>query len=93
MIDDPIGAERMLNRFRRLIRELSTGAIVRNGFEPWEIDLLLDFQTCSLKGRRRTDLLRAYQKAVQRQLETGPGPPMKLSEYLQLRTTRRPAIE
>ena len=91
MTDDPFAAERLLNRFRKLIGELTRGTLRRNSFEPWEIEIMLDFQTCSLPPRRRMDLIRGYQKAVERQLEIGPGPPMKLSDYLQRRNTRRPA--
>ena len=90
--DDLVQLEIMLNRFRRLMAELMRGTLRRNSFEPWEIDILLDFETCSLEARR-PKVLRAYQKAVEHQLETGPGPPMKLSEYLQLKMTRRPARE
>ncbi|MGO9261688.1 MAG: hypothetical protein ACLQU1_36100 [Bryobacteraceae bacterium] len=92
MADDLVQLELMLNRFRRLMGELMRGVMQRNAFEPWEIQLLLDFQTCAVDPRRRLETLRAYQKAVERQLETGPGPPMKLSEYLQLKMTRRPTI-
>jgi hypothetical protein len=56
------------------------------------VDILLDLETCKLEGRKRVETLRQYQKAVQKQMETGPGPPMKLSEYLQLRMTRRPSV-
>ena len=35
--------ERQLNRFRRLMGELTKGETTRNSFEPWEIELLLDF--------------------------------------------------
>jgi hypothetical protein len=90
--EDLIDLELMLNRFNRLIAELLRGAIVRNSFQPWEVELLLDIETCKLEPRKRADILRQYQKAVTRQLETGPGPPMKLSDYLQQRVTRRPAI-
>ncbi len=90
--DDLIELELMLNRFNRLIAELTRGAIVRNSFQPWEIELLIDIETCQIEPRKRADILRQYQKAVTRQLETGPGPPMKLSEYLQQRMTRRPAM-
>jgi len=90
--DDLIELELMLNRFNRLIAELIRGTIVRNSFQPWEVEILLDIETCTLEPRKRVDILRQYQKAVTRQLETGPGPPMKLSEYLQVRTTRRPKI-
>ena len=88
--DDPIQLELMLNRFRRLIAEMIRGNSRRNAFEPWEIELLLDFQACQVDRRSRSKTLRTYQKAVEHQLETGPGPPMKLSEFLQLRSTRRP---
>jgi hypothetical protein len=88
--DDLVDRELMLNRFRRLIAELLRGALRRNAFEPWEIELLLDFETCGLRASERLKTLRAYQKAVEHQLETGPGPPIKLSQYLHLRNTRRP---
>ena len=84
--------ERQINRFRRLIGELLRGEMTRNSFEPWEIDLLIDFETCQLPARRRLEILRQYQKAVERQLETGPGPPIKLSHFLVLREQRRNAL-
>ena len=82
-------AELMLNRFRRLIGELQRGSITRNDFHPWEIELLLDIETCQLERRRKADVLRQYQKAVERQLEMGGGPPMKLSEFLQMKAAKR----
>jgi len=90
--DDLIELELTLNRFNRLIGELQRGAIVRTTFQPWEVELLLDIETCRIDPRQRQDTLRKYQKAVQKQMETGPGPPMKLSEFLQLRMTRRPSV-
>jgi hypothetical protein len=90
--DDYERRELQLNRFRRLIGELLHGEINRNSFAPWEIDLLLDFDTCQLPSRRRLEILRQYQKAVERQMEIGPGPPMKLSRFLILREQRRNAI-
>ena len=90
--DDLEQRERQLNRFRRLIGELLNGEMKRNSFEPWEIELLLDFDTCQLPSRRRLEILQQYQKAVQRQMDSGPGPPMKLSHFLVLREQRRSAI-
>jgi len=90
-VDDLIRFEEMLNRFRRLIGELTRGTIGRNSFEPWEVEILMDVEQCQLDPRRRLDTLRQYQKAVEKQMETGPGPPMKLSEFLQARRTRRPS--
>jgi hypothetical protein len=81
--------ELQLNRFKRLLGELLHGEVNRNTFQAWEIDLLLDFDTCPLPSRRRLEILRQYQKAVERQMETGPGPPMKLSTFLILREQRR----
>jgi len=89
--DDLIELEIMHNRFRRLMGELLRGTIARNSFYPWEVEILLDLETCQLDRRRRTDILGQYQKAVGRQMETGPGPPMKLSEFLELRARRREA--
>jgi hypothetical protein len=91
--DDYEHRELQLNRFRRLIGELMRGEMNRNTFEPWEIDLLLDFETCQLLLRRRLEVLRQYQKAVERQLESGAGPPMKLSHFLVLREQRRNALD
>ena len=79
---DPGELDLMLNRFRRLIGELMRGTTARNSFPPWELDILLDLESCQLERRRRMEILRQYQKAVERQLESGQGPPWKLSEYL-----------
>jgi hypothetical protein len=85
--------ERMFCRFQKLIAELMRGSIRRTLFEPWEIELLVDIEQCSLPRLRRIGILRQYAKAVRRQLDAGPGPPMKLSEFLQWRSTRRPSTE
>jgi hypothetical protein len=88
-VDDLVEQELMLHRFTRLMGELIRGAILRNVFQPWEIDLLLDIESCPLDGRRRFEILRQYQKAVERQLDTGPGPPMKLSVFLAMRAAAK----
>ncbi len=90
--DDLVQLELMLNRFNRLIGELIRGAIGRNSFQPWEVEILLDIESCNLEPRRLEETLRQYQRAVQKQMQIGPGPPMKLSEYLQQRSTRRASI-
>ena len=86
--DDLVILELMLNRFRRLISDLQRGSMSRNDFQPWEVEILLDAADCHLEQRRRSEILRQYQKAVEKQMETGPGPPMKLSEFLALRSRR-----
>ena len=87
--DNLVELELMLNRFNRLMGELMRGAIARNVFQPWEIDLLLDFEGCPLDRRRWREILRQYQKAVERQLDIGPGPPMKLSAFLAMRAAAK----
>ena len=80
--------ERQLQRFKRLFSDLLRGEIRRNNFDPWEVDLLLDIQACQVPSRRRMEILRQYERAVIRQLQSGPGPPMKLSHFLLLREQR-----
>lgn len=78
--------ELMLNRFRRLLGEMQRGQSSRNTFAPWEIELILDLQACEIDSRRRWSLLRQYERAVEKQLEAGPGPPMRLSHFLVLKS-------
>lgn len=70
------------SRFNRLLKELLTGEIKRNSFLPWEVDLLLDIQACPVRNSLRRQLLRRYQKAVNRELERGASTPYKFSEYI-----------
>jgi hypothetical protein len=86
--EDLIEQELMLNRFNRLIGEVMRGALARNSFQPWEVEILVDLDQCELDRRRRLDVLRQYQKAVERQMTNGSGPPMKLSEFLAIRARR-----
>ena len=81
--------EQLLVRFNRLVRELEQGAITRNCFKPWEIELLLDMDACDLRSLRKWQVLRQYQKAVRRHLENGASQPLKLSEYLGRKLARR----
>jgi hypothetical protein len=69
-------------QFNRLIRELIRGKISRNTFRAWEVELLLDIESCRLRASARDNILRRYQKAVERQMEKGETVPMKLSEFL-----------
>jgi hypothetical protein len=91
--DDLVERELQWNRFRRLVTEVIRGQTRRTVFQPWEMEILLDIRAFEEAPQRRIGMLRQYLKAVERQLESGPGPPMKLSEFLQLRSTRRPASE
>ena len=82
MIDTVQDSEIVLARFNRLMQELLRGSMSRNTFRPFEIDILLDIEACELKEVGKKDILRRYQKAVQRTMEKGAPQPMKLSEYL-----------
>ena len=86
--DDRIGLEILLDRFNRLIGEVMEGDFRRNSFLPWELDILMDMEGCQLERRRRLEILRQYRRAVHHQLEKGPGPPMKLSAFLEIRAAR-----
>ncbi len=90
--DDLVDRELMRNRFQRLIGELMHGSVGRTTFQPWEIELLIDIQACQTMPQRRVETLRQYLRAVEKQLDDGPGPPMKLSTFLQTRITRRPSM-
>jgi hypothetical protein len=91
VVDDLIQLEIMLNRFRKLVGELMRGSVTRNSFHAWEVEILMDYHNCSLAPRHRLETLRQYQRAVEKQMEMGPGPPMKFSEFLQQKTMRRPS--
>jgi hypothetical protein len=71
----------LLPRFDQLMRDVESGATSRNSFRPWEVELLVDMQTCAL-GTDRKRVLRRYQRAVHRAFERGAARPLKLSEYL-----------
>lgn len=69
-------------QFNRLINELLKGSIQRNTFQPWEIELLLDIQSADLGGVSEKEMLKRYQKAVQRAYDKGAKMPMKMTDYL-----------
>lgn len=75
-------SELVLARFNRLIQEILRGTMNRNCFRPWEIRLLLDIESCSLRDGAKRETIRRYQKAVRRAMEKGASSPMLLSEYL-----------
>ena len=81
--------EQVLGRFNRLMQDLFKETANRNCFYPWEIELLLDIQSCNLRESSRRDVLRRYQKVVQRQLESGSTSLLKLSEFLEKERSRR----
>jgi hypothetical protein len=82
MYDSLPDSETVLAQFNRLIQELLRGNMHRNTFRPWEVELLLDIESCGLRDASRRETLRRYQRAVQRHMEKGARLPLKLSEYL-----------
>src|SRR5579883_2068559 len=91
MHDSLPDSEAVLAQFNRLIQELLRGNMHRNTFRPWEIELLLDIESCSLRESSKRETLRRYQKAVQRHMEKGARLPLKLSEYLEAVRSKRAA--
>ncbi len=91
MIDSAqlIDPAQLVVRFKRLMREIEGGALLRNSFCEWEVDLIVDLEQCQIRVNRRR-LLRRYQKAAVRLLEMGAQRPLKLSEYLARTRARRP---
>jgi hypothetical protein len=83
--------EIVLAQFNRLLAEVLRGNVDRNTFRRWEVDLLLDIQSCNLRDSGRRETLRRYQKAVQRSMDRGAAWPMKLSDYLGDRVSQRAA--
>ena len=79
---ETLDSEAILARFNKLIQDLLKGTMNRNTFQPWEIEILLDIETCNLKDGIGRETLRRYQKAVQRAMEKGARSPFRLSEYL-----------
>ena len=92
MLVQTIDSEARLNRFNRLMQELIRGAITRNTFQPWEIEILLDIEACQLREPVKRETLRRYQKAVQRSMEKGAQMPLRLSEYLVGKKGAPPAV-
>jgi len=82
----------LLAQFNRLIQELLRGNMNRNTFRPWEIELLLDIEECNLRDSNRREILRRYQKAVQRHVDRGASSLLKLSEYLERNRARRATL-
>ena len=89
MLEPTPDPEVILAQFNRLMQELLRGAMNRNCFRPWEVELLLDIETCDLRSANKKETLRRYQRAVQRHMEKGAPAPFKLSEFLEMQRLRR----
>jgi hypothetical protein len=89
MSDFTPDTDALLLQFNKLMQDLLRGSMNRNTFRPWEIDLLLDIEGCNLRDANRREILRRYQKAVQRNVDRGATSLLKLSEYLERNRQRR----
>jgi hypothetical protein len=69
--------------FDQLIQELIGGSLHRHSFRAWEMELLVDFAQCGVRGPARGNLLRRYQKTVRQQFLAGNEAPLRLSEFLE----------
>lgn len=69
-------------QFNRLLQELIRGRLGRNTFQPWEVQLLLDVESCCLRPSNKRQLLKRYQRAVNRQFDRGWMQPLRFSEYV-----------
>jgi hypothetical protein len=76
-------SDAVLAQFNRLLRELLGEGLHRHTFRPWEIEILLDIESCDLKGPRRGAILRRYQKFVQRMMEKGARMPLRFAAYME----------
>lgn len=74
--------ESRLHQFNKLMQELLRGRIQRNTFQSWEVEVLLDIESCELRDANRREILRRYQKAANRYVDRGGRTLLKLSEYL-----------
>jgi hypothetical protein len=84
--EDP---EILRGQFNRLLTELLRGRVTRSSFQPWEVELLVDIDSCNLRDSKGRNTLRRYQKAVQRDMDRGAARPLKLSDYLAACTHRQ----
>ncbi|MCE5310830.1 MAG: hypothetical protein LLG20_24580 [Acidobacteriales bacterium] len=88
MAEQP-GCEEMLVQFNHLMEELLGEGLHRSVFERWEMDLLLDIESCRLSRSNWDRVLRRYKRAVERGMRKGARTPLKLSEYLGMSKARR----
>jgi hypothetical protein len=75
--------------FNQLVQELINGTVQRHVFTQWELELLLDLQTCSIRKCARADVLRRYLKAVQQQFTDNASNLLRLSAFVEQENQQR----
>jgi hypothetical protein len=71
-----------LTSLSQLIHEIIGGAVRRHTFTQWELELLLDLQTCRVRKTSRPEVLKRYLRAVQQHFASGELDPLRLSTFL-----------
>jgi hypothetical protein len=77
-----------LTSINQLVHEIIGGTVRRHTFTQWELELLLDLQTCRLRKSARQEVLRRYVRAVQQNFATGAMDPLRLSTFLERENQR-----
>jgi hypothetical protein len=77
-VPDPI----LIAQFNVLIQEVIAGQFQRHVFAPWEVDLLLDIESCKVRQSSRIGLLRRYQHAASQRALRGSQPLLRFSDFL-----------
>lgn len=78
-----------LASFSQLVQEVIGGAVGRHTFNKWELELLLDLQSCRLRKSNRPKLLRHYLKAVHQGIAEGASSPLRFSSFVERHRRRR----
>lgn len=71
-----------MTALHQLVQDIIGGSMRRNTFSQWELELLLDLQTCGIRKGSRSETLRRYLRAVQQHYAQGARGPLRLSTFL-----------
>lgn len=71
-----------MTALHQLVQDIIGGSVRRNTFSQWELELLLDLQTCGIRKASRSETLRRYLRAVQQHYAKGAVGPLRLSAFL-----------
>ncbi len=72
-----------LTSLNQFVHEIISGTVRRNTFTQWELELLLDLQTCRVRKSSRPDILKRYVRAVQHHHSQGAPTSLRLSQFLE----------
>lgn len=78
-----------MTSFSQLVQELIGGAIRRHIFTPWELELLLDLDTCRIRKSARPEMLRRYLRTVLQGFTQGASTPLRLTSFVERETRKR----